>query len=106
MLTGGGYEKEEGIKQHEQKIMEVGQELKDLGKADELKKLVSAIRPFLHLLSRAKAAKLVKDLIEMCIEMNAGTGFEVDLCKVHLLKTNTVVKSHFKLWQSLADGNI
>ena len=39
------------------------------------------IRPFTKLLSKAKAAKLVRGLVDMYLDMDATTGYEVELCK-------------------------
>jgi 26S proteasome regulatory subunit N6 len=72
---------EEAIKNKEQKILQLGQELKDKGKANELGELIKSTRPFLNVLSKAKAAKLVRELVEMFLDMDAGTGFEVELCQ-------------------------
>ena len=38
---------------------------KDEGKAQDLQKLIQMIRPFTKLLSKAKAAKLVRGLVDM-----------------------------------------
>ncbi|CAF4773774.1 unnamed protein product, partial [Rotaria magnacalcarata] len=35
-------------------------------------------RPFLGLVSRAKAAKLVRTLVDLFLDMEAGTGEEVN----------------------------
>jgi hypothetical protein len=75
---------EEAIKNKEQKILQLGQELKDKGKANELGELIKSTRPFLNVLSKAKAAKLVRELVEMFLDMDAGTGFEVELCQVNI----------------------
>lgn len=75
---------EEEIKTKEQIIMELGQRLKHMGRATELGELIKTTRPFLNLISKAKAAKLVRALVEMFLDMEAGTGFEVELCQVSL----------------------
>jgi 26S proteasome regulatory subunit N6 len=43
--------------------------------------LIKQIRPFLKLLSKAKAAKLIRGLVDMYLDMGADTGYEVTLCK-------------------------
>jgi hypothetical protein len=53
-----------------------------MGKATELGELIKTTRPFLASISKAKAAKLVRVLVEMFLDMEAGTGFEVELCQV------------------------
>ncbi|CAG0925390.1 unnamed protein product [Notodromas monacha] len=72
---------EEEIRTKEQIILELGQQLKHMGKATELGELIKTTRPFLNLISKAKAAKLVRALVEMFLDMDAGTGFEVELCQ-------------------------
>merc|ERR1719266_1063291 len=63
--------------------MELGKQYKDEGKAKELGKLIKLIRPFTKLISKAKAAKLVRELVDIYLDMqhDAATGYEVDLCK-------------------------
>ena len=50
----------------------------------ELADLIRASRPFLGLISKAKASKLVRGLVDMFLDMEAGTGIEVQLCKVSI----------------------
>ena len=38
------------------------------------------VRPFLNSISKAKAARLVRSLLDMFLDMEAATGQEVDLC--------------------------
>jgi len=72
---------EEMLKERESGIMELGNKYKTEGNARDLQKLIQMIRPFTKLLSKAKAAKLVRGLVDMYLDMEAATGFEVDLCK-------------------------
>ena len=72
---------EEVLKERESGIMELGKQYKDEGKAKELGKLIKLIRPFTKLISKAKAAKLVRELVDIYLDMDAATGYEVDLCK-------------------------
>lgn len=71
---------EEGIKSKEQAILKLGSLLSRLGKAHDLGELVKYIRPFLKSVSKAKAAKLVRALVDMFLDMEASTGMEVELC--------------------------
>ncbi|KAI0211590.1 26S proteasome non-ATPase regulatory subunit 11 [Lamellibrachia satsuma] len=71
---------EEGIKIKEQAIMELGILLKTTGQAEELARLIKFSRPFLTLISKAKAAKLVRALVDKFLDMEAATGKEVELC--------------------------
>lgn len=38
------------------------------------------MRPFLNSISKAKAARLVRSLLDLFLDMEAATGQEVDLC--------------------------
>jgi len=72
---------EETLKEQETGIMELGNKYKTEGNAQDLQKLIQMIRPFTKLLSKAKAAKLVRGLVDMYLDMEATTGYEVELCK-------------------------
>lgn len=72
---------EEQIRIKEAGILELGQFYKSQGKAKELADLISKSRPFLNLISKAKAAKLVRSLVDLFLDLEAGTGIEVQLCK-------------------------
>lgn len=73
---------EEQIRIKEAGILELGQYYKSQGKAKELADLISKSRPFLNLISKAKAAKLVRSLVDLFLDIEgAGTGIEVKLCK-------------------------
>ncbi|KAM7448508.1 26S proteasome non-ATPase regulatory subunit 11 [Porites harrisoni] len=71
---------EEGIKMKEQAILTLGNLLSKHGKAEELGGLIKFIRPFLKTVSKAKAAKLVRNLVDVFLDMEASTGMEVELC--------------------------
>ena len=43
----------------------------------ELGGLIKFIRPFLKTVSKAKAAKLVRNLVDVFLDMEASTGMEV-----------------------------
>ncbi|KAF4525764.1 hypothetical protein B566_EDAN002026, partial [Ephemera danica] len=72
---------EETIRIKEQGILQLGELYKKEKKAKELGELIKATRPFLSLISKAKAAKLVRSLVDMFLDLEAGTGIEVQLCK-------------------------
>jgi len=71
----------EVLKERESGIMELGKQYKDEGNAEDLGKLIKMIRPFTKLISKAKAAKLVRGLVDIYLDMEAATGYEVQLCK-------------------------
>lgn len=73
---------EEAIRNKEQEIMELGEKYKKEKKAVELAQLIRDVRPFLAMISKAKAAKLVRGLVDLFLDMEAATGTEVQLCKV------------------------
>lgn len=72
---------EENINNKEQDILNLGEKYKKEGKAKELADLIKATRPFLSLISKAKAAKLVRSLVDFFLDLEAGIGIEVQLCK-------------------------
>lgn len=72
---------EESIKLKEGNILELAEQYKKEGKAKELADLIKATRPFLSLISKAKAAKLVRSLVDLFLDLEAGIGIEVNLCK-------------------------
>uniref|UniRef100_A0A1L8DT29 Putative 26s proteasome regulatory complex subunit n=1 Tax=Nyssomyia neivai TaxID=330878 RepID=A0A1L8DT29_9DIPT len=72
---------DELIRIKEQGIMQLGELYKQEGKAKELADLIKVTRPFLSLISKAKAAKLVRSLVDLFLDLEAGTGIEVQLCK-------------------------
>ncbi|XP_018580295.1 26S proteasome non-ATPase regulatory subunit 11 [Anoplophora glabripennis] len=72
---------EENIKNKEQDILNLGERYKKEGKAKELAELIKATRPFLSMISKAKAAKLVRSLVDYFLDLEAGIGIEVQLCK-------------------------
>lgn len=72
---------EDNIKLKEQGILYLGELYKKEGKAKELADLIKATRPFLSLISKAKAAKLVRTLVDFFLDLEAGIGIEVQLCK-------------------------
>ncbi len=75
---------EEAIRKKEQEILDLGEMYKKEGKARELAELIRNVRPFLTMISKAKAAKLVRSLVDLFLDMEAATGTEVSLCKVCL----------------------
>jgi hypothetical protein len=52
-------------------------------------------RPFLGLVSKAKAAKLVRTLVDLFLDMEAGTGEEVSLFSLFLNILKFFISSGF-----------
>lgn len=59
--------------------MDLGNLYSKHSKAAELADLIKFTRPFLGMISKAKAAKLVKALVDLFLDMEADTGSEVRL---------------------------
>merc|ERR1712071_165777 len=72
---------EEAIQNQEQEIMDLGEKYQREKKPHELAQLIREVRPFLARISKAKAAKLVRGLVDLFLDMEASTGTEVQLCK-------------------------
>ncbi|XP_022309800.1 26S proteasome non-ATPase regulatory subunit 11A-like [Crassostrea virginica] len=72
---------ETDVKVKEQAILDLGELLAATGQAEELAGLIKFTRPFLVFVSKAKAAKLVRGLVDMFLDMEASTGKEVQLCQ-------------------------
>jgi len=72
---------EKNIQNKEQDILNLGEKYKKEGKAKELADLIKQTRPFLSEISKAKAAKLVRSLVDFFLDLEAGIGIEVQLCK-------------------------
>lgn len=72
---------DENISNKEKDILNLGEKYKKEGKAKELAELIKATRPFLSMISKAKAAKLVRSLVDYFLDLEAGIGIEVQLCK-------------------------
>lgn len=72
---------EAGIRVKEQSIIELGKLFAKTRQAQELVELIEFTRAtFLQHVSKAKAAKLVRTLIDLFLDMEAGSGKEVALC--------------------------
>ena len=73
----------QAVKRNEDKILEIGKLFQQRGDAESLGQLVKMVRPYLGTLSKAKAAKLVRQLVDLFLDMESAVGLEVDLCKVN-----------------------
>jgi len=77
----GSHDDEEYMKTKEAAILELGELLAKTKQASELAGLIKHTRPFLNRVSKAKAAKLVRALVDLFLDMEAKTGTETDICK-------------------------
>ena len=75
---------EEQLREMEASALDFGKKMREEGKAKELEKLIKLIRPLSKLLSKAKAAKLIRGLVDMYLDMGADTGYWN--CSTHTLQ--------------------
>jgi len=83
---------EEALRDQEANILQLGEKYREEGKTKEMTDLIAKVRTFLKYMSKAKAAKLVRGLVDMFLDMRkeGETGDkEVQLCKVfdHILNS-------------------
>jgi len=69
---------EELIRVKEQAILELGSLLARSGRGQELANLIRSVRPFLNLVSKAKAAKLVRQLVDLLLDMDPPSDGKQD----------------------------
>jgi 26S proteasome regulatory subunit N6 len=75
---------EEILRDQEANILQLGEKLREEGKSKEMTDLIQKVRHFLRFMSKAKAAKLVRGLVDMFLEMERSDprgDREVQLCK-------------------------
>ncbi|XP_074028380.1 26S proteasome non-ATPase regulatory subunit 11-like [Leptinotarsa decemlineata] len=72
---------DQNIVNKEQDILNLGKKYKKEGKAEELAELMKATLPFLSIISKGKAAKLIRSVVDHFLNLEAGIGIEVQLCK-------------------------
>jgi len=75
---------EEILRDQEANILQLGEKLREEGKTQEMTDLIQKVRHFLRFMSKAKAAKLVRGLVDMFLEMERSDprgDREVQLCK-------------------------
>jgi len=75
---------EEILLDQEANILQLGEKLREEGKSKEMTDLIQKVRHFLRFMSKAKAAKLVRGLVDMFLEMERSDPRgerEVQLCK-------------------------
>ncbi|OQV22745.1 26S proteasome non-ATPase regulatory subunit 11A [Hypsibius exemplaris] len=72
---------DESIRIKEQTILELARLLSKGKQVKDLEELIRFTRPFLNVISKAKAGTLVRALVDSYVNMNVNTGAEVDLCR-------------------------
>jgi len=75
-----GSDDEQKIKAVEHGLSSLGKFLAKQNKAKELAVLIKSIRPFLGVVSKAKASKIVRELVDTFLDMGSVTGLEIPLC--------------------------
>lgn len=68
------------IKAVEQSLANMSKLLAKKKQAKELAALIKSIRPFLGVVSKAKASKIVRELVDTFLDMGSNTGLEIPLC--------------------------
>lgn len=85
-LFGQIDDSEDDIKRKEDSIMELGSQLAANKQTHELRTMIENTHPFLLTLGKAKAAKLVRDLLDLCLMIEGQDGdIKVELCKECIL---------------------
>lgn len=54
--------------------MQMGSKLSKMKRTEELRQLIEKARPFLESLGKAKAGKLVRDLVDLCLIIDDTNG--------------------------------
>merc|ERR1712051_565677 len=75
---------EEILRDQGANILQLGEKLREEGKSKEMTDLIQKVRHFLRFMSKAKAAKLVRGLVDMFLEMERSDPRgerEVQLCR-------------------------
>ncbi|KAB7505606.1 26S proteasome non-ATPase regulatory subunit 11 [Armadillidium nasatum] len=72
---------EEDVATREAGILALAEKYQKSGQAHQLAQLIKGTRPFLNQISKAKAAKLVRAMVDMFLDMEASTGLEVEVCR-------------------------
>ncbi|XP_042861047.1 26S proteasome non-ATPase regulatory subunit 11-like [Penaeus chinensis] len=75
---------DEDVAARETGILSLAEQYKKAGQAHQLAQLIKDTRPFLSQISKAKAAKLVRTMVDMFLDMEASTGLEVEVCRENI----------------------
>lgn len=71
---------EDKIRIEEQNILKLGEKYKKENDPDKLAELITKTRPFLNQISKAKAAKLVRSLVDFFLDLESKSKLEIPLC--------------------------
>jgi len=76
--------KEDDAASREAAILALGEEYKKGGHPEKLAQLIRDTRPFLAEISKAKAARLVRGLVDMLLDLEGNTDLEVVVCQENI----------------------
>merc|ERR1719186_1175153 len=65
-------------------IIQLAEEYKKSGNAEKLAALIRDTRPFLAEISKAKAARLVRSLVDMLLDLEGASNLEVTVCQENI----------------------
>lgn len=70
-------QKDEDLKKREDAIIELGRILSKAKRTGDLRQLIETTRPFLIALGKAKAARMVRDLVDFCLKIDNDGDIKV-----------------------------
>lgn len=73
-------DEDDKIRIEEQNILKLGEKYKKENDPDKLAELITKTRPFLNQISKAKAAKLVRSLVDFFLDLESKSKLEIPLC--------------------------
>ena len=92
---------EADLRDQEADILQLGEKYREEGRAAEMSYLIKQVRPILKNFSKAKAAKLVRGLVDMFLDIDRAEGSkgeaEVQLCQVEYFTAVPRYFKHFRL---------
>uniref|UniRef100_A0A2P2HWW2 26S proteasome non-ATPase regulatory subunit 11-like n=1 Tax=Hirondellea gigas TaxID=1518452 RepID=A0A2P2HWW2_9CRUS len=75
---------EDDVAHRESGIMALAEQYKKAGQAEKLAQLIRDTRPFLSQISKAKAARLVRSLVDMLLDLEGASSLEVLVCQENI----------------------
>jgi len=75
---------QDDVVSRESAILALGEDYKKAKQAEKLAQLIRDTRPFLGEISKAKAARLVRSLVDMLLELEGASTLEVTVCQENI----------------------